>query len=168
MLAFGDRIDGLEDLDVARAAAQVRAEMAGHVAGLQVGALLVDLRFGAHHDPRDAEPALQAAARGERVGERGTLFGGHTLERHHGLAGGLRQRLLAADDRLAIDVHGAATALPRGRAAVLRRRHIQLLAQRGKQVRMIVADGHRLAVELEVDAHVYILSKSGGFESKQS
>ena len=42
---------------------------------LQVGALLVDLRFGAHDDARDAEPALQAAACGERIGERGALFG---------------------------------------------------------------------------------------------
>ena len=87
------------------------------------------------------------------------LVGVDALERDDRLAGDLGQRLLAADDGLAVDEHGAAAALPRRRAAVLRRGDVELLAQRGQQVRVVVADGHRRAVELEVDAHVYILSK---------
>ena len=64
-----DGLDRVEHLDVAGAAAQVGAEVAGHVVALQRGALLVDLRLGPHDDAGDAEPALQAAARGEGVGE---------------------------------------------------------------------------------------------------
>ena len=114
LLAFGDSVDGLEDLHVPGATAQVGAEMTGHVGGLEVGTLLVDLGLGAHHDAGDAEPALQATARGERVGERGTLGRGHAFEGDHRAPCGLGQRLLAADDGLAVDVHGAAPALARG------------------------------------------------------
>ena len=60
-LALGHRLDGVEDLDVPRAAAQVGAEMRGHAVPVEIGALLVDLRLGAHHDAGDAEATLQAA-----------------------------------------------------------------------------------------------------------
>ena len=70
---------------------------------LEVGALLVDLCLGAHDDAGDAEAALQAAARGERVGEPIALVAVDALERDHRLALDLGQRLLAADHRLAVD-----------------------------------------------------------------
>ena len=70
LLAAGDGLDGVEHLHVPGAAAQVRTEVAAHVAAVQLGALLVDLRLGPHDDARNAEAALQAAARGERIGER--------------------------------------------------------------------------------------------------
>ena len=59
---------------------------------VEVGALLVDLRLGPHHDAGDAEPALQPAARGERVGEALALVGVDALERDDRLAGDLVQR----------------------------------------------------------------------------
>ena len=168
-LALGDRLDGVEDLDVAGAAAQVGAEMRRHGVPVEVGALLVDLRLGAHHDAGDAEAALQPATGGE--GARRTVALGvvEALQRRDVLAGDLVERLRAADDRLAVDEHGAAATLPRRRAAVLGRRHVELLAERGEQVWMVAAHGHRRAVERELDpgglgshGHVYILSNSPG------
>jgi hypothetical protein len=153
LLALRHRVDGFEDLDVARATTQVRTEMSRHVAGLEVGALLVDLRLRPHHDPRDAEATLQATARRERIGERGAFLRSDTFQRDDGLAGRLGQRLLAADDRLAVDVHGAATALPRRGATVLGRGHVQLLAEGSEEVWVVVANGHCRAVEFELDAH---------------
>ena len=62
-LALGDRLDGVEDLDVAGAAAQVGARC-GAIPPVEVGALLVDLGLGAHHDAGDAglQPATAANA----------------------------------------------------------------------------------------------------------
>ena len=59
---------------------------------VEVGALLVDLRLGPHHDAGDAEPALQAAAGGEGVGEALPLVGVDALERDDRLAGDLVER----------------------------------------------------------------------------
>ena len=81
------------------------------------------------------------------------------LERDDGLAGDLLEPQVAADDGLAVDHHRAAPALARRRAAVLGRRDVELLAQRGEQVRVIAADRHRRAVERELGASsLYILS----------
>src|SRR5829696_2887736 len=70
------------------------AEVAGHVRPGEVGALLVDLRLGPHNDAGDAEPALQAAARGEGIGVTLALDGREAFERGDRLAGDLRQWLL--------------------------------------------------------------------------
>ena len=157
-LALGHRLDGVEDLDVAGAPAQVGAEVRRHRGPVEVGALLVDLRLGPHHDAGDAEPALQPAAGREGVGVAPALVGVDALQRDDVLAGHLVEPEVAAHDRLAVDEHRAAPALPRRRAAVLGRRDVELLAQRGQQVRVVVAHRHRRPVEGEL--HVYILSKS--------
>jgi hypothetical protein len=109
--ALGNGVDGVKHLHVAGAPAQVRAQVARHVGALQVCTLLVDLCLGAHDDAGDAETALQSAACSEGVGERLALVGRNTFEREHVLAGHLVERLLTADDGLAVDVYGAATAL---------------------------------------------------------
>ena len=64
-----DHLDGVEDFHIPRAAAEVGAQMPGHLLAGQGRALLVDLGLGPHHDPRDAEAALQPAARREGLGE---------------------------------------------------------------------------------------------------
>ena len=153
-LALGDRLDGVEDLDVAGAPAQVGAEVRGHRRPVEVGALLVDLRLGAHDDARDAEPALQPAARGEGLGEPLALVGVDALQRDDLLAGDLLQAEVAADDRLAVDHHRAAAALARRRAAVLRRRDVELLAQRRQQVGVVAPHRDRRAVERELGARI--------------
>ena len=66
--ALGQRLDRVEDLHVAGAAAEVGAEVAGGVVAGQRRALLVDQRLGPHDDAGGAEAALQGAAGGERVG----------------------------------------------------------------------------------------------------
>ena len=149
-LALGHGLDGVEDLDVAGAPTQVGAEVRGHRPAVEVGALLVDLRLGPHDDAGDAEPALQPTAGGERIGEALPLVGVDALERHDLLAGDLLQPEVAADDGLAVDHHRAAAALARRRAAVLGRRDVELLAQRGQQVGVVTPHGHRRAVEREL------------------
>ena len=42
--------------------------MGRHAVAVEIGALLVDLRLGAHHDAGNAEAALQAATGGEGGG----------------------------------------------------------------------------------------------------
>ena len=150
-LALGDGLDGVEDLHVPGAAAEVGAEVRSHRRAIEVGALLVDLRLGPHDDARDAEAALQATAGGERVGEAAPLIGVDALEGHDRRPGDLGQRQVAADHRLAVDEHRAAPALPRRRAPVLRRRDVELLAQRGEQMGVVGAHGHRRAVDRQLD-----------------
>ena len=65
------------------------------------------------------------------------------------LAGHLGQRLLAADDRLAVDVHRAAPALTARRAAVLGRGQVELVAERRQQMWMIGSHRDRHAVDRE-------------------
>ena len=151
-LALGHRLDGVEDLDVPGAAAQVGSEVRGHRPPIERVALLVDLRLGAHHDPRDAEAALQTAARGEGGGIAVALGVVDSLERRDLATGDLVERLGAADDRLAVDEHRAAAALPRRRTPVLRRRDAELLAQGGEEVGVVAAHRHRYTVERELDA----------------
>ena len=86
LLAGGDGLDGVEDLHVAGAAAEVGAEVAGHVLAGEVGTLLVDLGLGPHDDAGDAEAALQAAAGRERVGVAGPLVGVEALQGDDGPA----------------------------------------------------------------------------------
>ena len=57
--------------------------MARHIAALEVGALLVDLGLGAHHNAGDTETALQPTARGERIGESIALFSINAFKRDH-------------------------------------------------------------------------------------
>ena len=120
-------------------------------------ALLVDLRLGAHHDARDAEAALQPATRGERVGEHLALGLVDALEGDDGLSLDLVHVALAGDDRLAVDEHGAAPALPRRRAAVLRRGDVELVAQCGEQVGVRPPNGDRRAVHRECHPPVEIV-----------
>ena len=147
--------------------------MRRHRRAVEVGALLVDLRLGPHHDAGDAEPALQPAARGEgarRSARRSSASTPSSVTTS--LPATLSSGEVAADDGLAVDEHGAAAALPRRRAAVLRRRDVELLAQRGEQVRVVGAHRHRRAVERELDAGrlgdivtLYILSNGARIRS---
>ena len=121
-LTAGDGLDGVEHLHVAGAATQVRAEVPAHVGTIERSTLLVDLRLGAHDDAGDAEAALQPAACGERFGELLSLVVVDAFQGDHVLAGDLGQRLLTADDCLAVDVHRAAPALTARGATVLRQR----------------------------------------------
>ena len=91
--ALGDSLVGVEYLHVAGAAAQVCAEVTGHVVALQVGTLLVDLRFRPHHDARDTEPALQTTTGCERIGEASALSGVDAFQRGDAAASDLVDRV---------------------------------------------------------------------------
>uniref|UniRef100_A0A6J7QCT4 Unannotated protein n=1 Tax=freshwater metagenome TaxID=449393 RepID=A0A6J7QCT4_9ZZZZ len=159
--SFGHALDGVEHLHVSGAATQVCAEVPCHVRAIEVGALLVHLGLRAHHDPRDAEAALQSAARRERVGVCLPLGLVDTLEREHRLANNLGERLLAGDDCLAVNMDGAATALAGRRAAILRGSDVQLVPEGRQQVWMIAAHLYGYTVDDKTDRldHVDILSK---------
>ncbi len=120
LAARGDRLDGVEDLDVPGAAAKMGAEMAGHVLPGQGRAFAVDLRLGPHDDTGDAETALEPARGGEGLGVAPALGFVEALERGHGAALDLSQRGLARHLRLAVEQDRATPALAARRAAVLR------------------------------------------------
>ncbi len=149
--AMGHCVDRVEDLHVAGAPAEMCPEVGLHGCLGERVALLVDLGLGPHDDARDAEPALQAAARRERVGEALPFGLVDALECGDRLAVDLGDVVLARHGGLAVDQHGAASALARWRAPVLRRGDVEFLAQRGEQMRMAVAHGDRRAVDLELD-----------------
>ena len=170
LLALRHGLDGVEHFHVARATAQVCAEVAFHVLTLEAGALLVDLGLGPHHDAGDAVTALQTAAGGEGVGVRVALFGREALEGGHRTALDLGHGVGARDLDLAVDHHRAAAALTRRRAAVLGRGDVELLAERSEQMGMVGADADLPPVELEGHGggrdgrhgrHLYILSTAG-------
>ncbi len=151
LAAGGDGLDGVEDLDVPGAAAKMGAEMAGHVLARQGRALAVDLRFGPHDDPGDAETALEPAGGREGLGVAPALGFLDAFERGHAAAFDLGQRGLARHLRLAVEQDRATAALAARRAAVLGRGHVELLAQCGQQVRVVGADRGRGPVEGEGD-----------------
>ena len=143
VVAPGDQLHRVEDLHVARAPAEVRAEVARRVRPFQVGALLVDERLRPHHDAGRAEPALQRARRREAARVAVAFVLRHPFERRHRLAFDARERELAGDDGLAVEQHRAAAALAGGRAAVLGRGDVEFLTQRREQVRVVGAHADR-------------------------
>jgi hypothetical protein len=149
-LALGQELDRVEDLDVTGAAAQVRAEVPGRGGSVEARPLLLEERRGAHQDPGCAESALQGAGGGERGGHAAALALVDPFERRDLGAFHPFQREVAAHDRLPVDQDRAAPTLTGRRTAVLRRQHAQLLAQCGEEMRVLVGDTHRCAVEDEL------------------
>ena len=148
-LASCDPFDGVEHLHVSGATTQVSAQVSRHIAALEVGTLLVDLRLSAHHNAGDTEAALQSATRCKRVGESIALFNINAFQRDDRLAFNLRDRLLTADHSLAIDEHRATATLPAWRATIFGRRDVELVAQGRQQVRVIATHADRRAIHDE-------------------
>ena len=147
--ACGEELDRIENLHVARAAAEVRSEKAGRFGTGDARASRVEERLRPHDDSRSAEAALERSLRGEGVGEAIELLRVDALEGLDLLACGGVQRLRAARDGSSLDQDRAAAALARGRAPVFRRDHAQLFAERGEKMRMAALDFYFLAVEGE-------------------
>ena len=148
-LAGRQRLDGVEDLHVARAPAQVGAEVPGGVVTGEGVALLVEERLGAHDDAGRAEPALQGTVGGERRRIPVALGAVEPLEGRDRRPLGLVHRRLAGDAGLAVQQHRAAAALARRRTAVLGRQYAELVAECRQQVRMVGGGLDQLAVEFE-------------------
>src|SRR5205807_8603332 len=113
-----------------------------------------EARLGAYHDAGDAEAALEAAGQRERPRPDATLVFGHALERDDGAAGGVLGGERARHLGLTVDEDGAAAALSRRAAAVLRGGDAAAFADHFEQRRAgIRVDGARLAVEREREVH---------------
>ena len=117
---FRHQLHGLDDLRVAGAAAEVPVDRAGDLVTARVR-LPVEEVLGPERDPRDAEAALDAAGRGERLRDDLALTGGDALEGQHVAALGTSCLVGAGDERAPVDERQAAAALPLGLAAVLDR-----------------------------------------------
>ena len=144
----GDVVDGVEDRQVAGAAAQVPAQVAGHLLPGEGVAFAVDEGLGSEEDPRGAEPALEGTVGGEGVGVQGPFglveaFEGEDLGSLH-----LGEGSLAADPGLPVDDDGAGATLARWGASVLGGGDTEFGTERGEQMWM-VADFDVPSVESE-------------------
>jgi hypothetical protein len=108
--------------------------MASHVFTLEIGALLVDLRFCAHHNAWDAKAALQASTCSECIGVQSALGLIDSFESGDVFALGLGDGVLAADLCLAVNHDGATAALTRGGATIFGGRDVQLVSQSCKEM----------------------------------
>jgi hypothetical protein len=126
------QLHGLDDLRVAGAAAEVEVDRPGDLVAAR-GGLPVEEVLGVECYPRDAEAALHAAGRRERLRHDLSLVRGDPLDGQHVAAPGPMRLEGAGDERAPVDERQAAAALPLGLAAVLDRRHGAALAQRVEQ-----------------------------------
>ena len=146
------QLHGLDDLRVAGAAAEVPVDRPGDLLTARVR-LPVEQVLGAERDPGDAEAALDAAGRGERLRDDLALAGRDTLEGQHLAALGPARLEGAGHERAAVDERQAAAALPLGLAAVLDRDDPAALPQRVEErLPGCRLDRRRPAVEGEADA----------------
>jgi hypothetical protein len=145
-------LDGVDDLDVAGAPAQVPGECLGDLGARRRGVLLEQVA-SLHDDARRAEPALRRARRGKRERERLSLVVVEALEREDRFAGELGRRLGARDARVAVHDHRAAAAVALGLATVLRREKAEMLPEDVEQ-RLVLGgfDGRGRAVDGELDS----------------
>jgi hypothetical protein len=110
--------DGVDDLHVARAPAQVPGERPRDLGARRLG-VLGQQPLGLHDDPRGAEPALRRAGGDEAVRPQLALGLRQPLLGHHGAPFRVSRLLGARHDRLALDQHGTGPAGALGRAAIL-------------------------------------------------
>ena len=129
---FGCGQDGLDDVLVSRAAAQIARHAMAHFFGRGVGVVL-QKAVGAHQHAGGAKTALQAVLFVERV-----LNGvqhaatGQALDGFHVAALALHGEVRAGLHRLAINVHGAGTAVA-GLAADMRAGKAHFFTQKMNQ-----------------------------------
>jgi len=147
----GEVGDGVDDLGVPGAAAEVGTEPALDGRPIQCGALLIDECLHANQDAGDAETTLQCTVGGEGLGEPCPVLLRETLERRDVPPRDLVQGRGATDPRLPIDEHCAGSALAGGGTAIFRGCHTEFLAQGGEQVLVSGAYRDLSAVQAERD-----------------
>jgi len=104
-----DALDGVDNLDVAGAAAEIARQRPGDsLAGGR--SLALEQCVGFHHDARRAEAALGGTGDGERLPPQGASLRRQPLDRGHLPAGDAGCRLGARHDRPPVDDHGAGAA----------------------------------------------------------
>ena len=144
-------LDGVDDLHVAGAAADVVVQRFGDLAARR-RRVRVDQALRGHHDPGGTKAALEAARHREGVGEDVPCPGIEALQGDDVSPGGRAGGHDAGRQRPAIDQHGAAAARTLGRAAVLGRDEARLVAKHLHQRHAVLERRReRRAVEREVD-----------------
>ena len=107
----GERLNGVEDLDVTGTAAQVSTEVSGCLVACEFWPVLVDQSLGPHDDARRAEAALQRSRLRERGCKPLAFVGIEAFQRGDLLASCLLERCLARHHRFTVDENDTATAL---------------------------------------------------------
>ena len=143
--------DGVHDLGVTGAAAQVWAEPTANFFARH-GRILVQHPLGAHDDAGNAEAALQSAGRHECPGQQVALLGRKTFQRGNGLARDGPGLDHAGKHDFPVHHHRAAAALAHGLAAVFGGDNVEFVAKKIQQHQLVVHFGrHGAAVERELN-----------------
>ena len=116
---------------------------------VEVAAFLIEERLRPDEDPRRAEAALEGTGRCEGVGEADSLFNLESFEGRDRLAFRLFHRDETTLNGLAVEQHGARSALPGWRAAVLGGCDPEFFAKGGEEVRVIGGDLYRESIDGE-------------------
>jgi len=147
---LGEQLDGVDDLLVAGAAAEVGSHVGGDLRASGAG---VALQKGVCPDgqSRRAEAALDGAASNEAIGDLLAVDLGETFERGDAFAGDLRGFDRAGEAGLVVDEDGAGAALTLGLTASLGRGDAEVVAQGVEQGLVANLDAGLLAVDREGD-----------------
>ena len=111
---MGNRLNRVENFDVAGAPAEVCTKVRGHRLPSQRRAFLRNLVVRSHHDARDTEAALESTARCECISKLLALALRESFEGGDLAPLARVNRLLTCNHGLAIDEHRAAAALSGG------------------------------------------------------
>ena len=105
------QLDGIEDLDVTRAATEVAGEGFGDLVARGRG-VLIEQMVGLECEPRNAETTLEARCGHKAVGNQPALVLAQALQGQNGLSSHLLRRHRAADLGQTIDQRQTTPALP--------------------------------------------------------
>ena len=154
------RDDGVDDLGVARAAAQVAGQGVADV-GVVGPWLAAQQRLSLHDDAGRAEAALAGAGRDEGAGPLAPASRGQSLKRQHVAVLEPRRGLRARHDGAAVDDDRARATRPFRRAAVLHRAQPKLVAQHIEQA-LAVAGLNLDALSVDRESHSVAFAQSDG------
>ena len=133
LASLAGRLNGVDDATVAGTPAEMAVERLRDRIAIAALAVLDEGRR-AHHDPRNAEPALHATFEDECLPDDAPRLLGKTFERDDLVSLHLLGLAQARERRPAVDHHEAAAAGPFRRTAVLRGHDAALFAQHLEQV----------------------------------
>ncbi len=135
---LGGAFDGVDDLLVAGAPAEVGRQRLGDLVTCRLG-VLVDQGIGLDHHAGDAEAALHAPLTDKGVGKDVLAVFAQPFDSRYAAAGAALHGRNAGQNGLAIQVHGAAAAGRLGRTAVLGRDDALVQSQVGQEGQFGVA-----------------------------
>ena len=145
----GQQLDGIENLGVAGAAAEVRLQRIGDLLAARAG-ISFQQRHGPHDDAGNAKTALHPPGPNETVGDLLAQLAAEPFGGGHGLAFHPGCLESAGQLRLPVNQHGATAALSHRGTAVLRGNDAAAMAQDIQQRAFVIAfDRYGIAVKVE-------------------